>query len=357
MAATIIWTELKKFIIDLFMAAGLKESDAFVATEVLMDAELGGISTHGVSMVPAHIRKLQNSYNINAQLTVEQEGEAFAVVNANNMMGMLSAYQAMLIAIDKAKKSGISVVLCNHANTFSAASYYVKMAIDKKMIGIALCTAPAQMAPLGGREKLLGTNPLAVGIPANNEEPFVFDMATSVVAKSKINDAVRRGDTEIPFGWATDEYGKPTNDPIAAAKGLILPMAGAKGYGLCMTIDMIAGVLSGAASLDEIGRFFPIENGCMNVGHAFFVIDPIKLHGFNFFKKIDDYLHRIRTSQSSDGNRIYVPGDKNLINKQRMIVEGIKLDDETWEDMKMLAEKLCVSEIPECIEGGLSYEE
>ena len=346
------WTELRDFIVRLFAAAGLKESEASIAAEILVDAELNGVSTHGVSMVPAHIRKMQRSYDINAELTVEQESFAFAVLNANNMMGILSAYQAMLIAIDKARKSGISLVLCNHANTFSAASYYVEMAVKAGMVGIAMCNAPAQMAPLGGKEKLLGTNPLAVGIPGKNEEPFIFDMATSVVAKSKINEAIRRGEAEIPYGWATDGDGQPTNDPRVAVKGLILPMAGAKGYGLCMTIDLVAGLLSGAASMDEVGRFFPIENGCMNVGHAFIVIDPTMLHGQEFFEKVDNYLHRIRTSKSAGEMPILVPGDINRMMRQRMMTEGIRVDDKTLAEMKALAEQLDVSDIPEGIAGG-----
>lgn len=162
--------------------------------------EPNDVSTHGVSMLPAHIRKIQRSYDINAKLTVEQEGYAFAVLNANNMMGILSAYQAMLIAIDKARESGILLVLCNHANISSAALYYVEMAVKAGTVGIAMYNAPAQMAPLGGKERLLGTNSLAVGIPGKNEEPFIFDMTTSVVAKSKINGAIRRDETEIPYG-------------------------------------------------------------------------------------------------------------------------------------------------------------
>lgn len=343
------WTELRCFIRRLFVAAGLKESEASIVAEILMDAELNGVSTHGISMVPAHIRKIQKSYDITTGLSVEQEGAAFTVLNANNMMGVLLAYQSMQITIGKARESGISIVLCNHANTFSAASYYVEMAVKEGMIGIATCNAPAQMASLGGTEKLLGTNPLAFGIPGKNEKPFIFDMATSIVAKSKINEAVRRGETKIPYGWATDKDGQPTDDPRTAVEGLILPMAGAKGYGLCMAIDLIAGLLSGAASLNEVGRFFPIENGCMNVGHAFIVINPTMLHGENFYDKVDNYLHRIRVSKSASEDPIYVPGDINHMTRQRLMTEGISLDYKTIDELKNLADELGVLDVPQGI--------
>ncbi len=331
---------LKSNILRLFQSAGLNAKDSEIVTDVLVESELNGVSTHGVSMVSAHIQKIQKSYNIHGVLKPVKEGDCFTVFDADNMIGMVSAYQAMMFAINKAKEKGIFLVLCNHANTFSAASYYVQMAVNAGLIGLSICNAPSQMAPLGGKEKLLGTNPLAIGVPAKNEDSFIFDMATSVVAKSQINDAVHEGKRSIPLGWATDENGIPTDDPMKAIKGMVLPMAGAKGYGLSVAIDMLAGVLSGAASLDKVGRFYPIENGCMNVGYAFLVMDPTIIWGEDFYDKADRFLNRIRTSQGIGVDNVIAPGDNRQKIRERNLVEGIQLTDRVFEELNAVAADL-----------------
>lgn len=337
---------LRSNVFQLFKAAGLDAKDSAIITDVLVDAELNGVSTHGVSMVPAHIRKIKKSYNIHGVLKPVREGNCFTVFDADNMIGMLSAYQAMMFAISEAKGKGLFLVLCNHANTFSTASYYVQMAVDAGMIGVSFCNTPSQMAPLGGKEKLLGTNPLAIGIPAKKENAFIFDMATSIVSKSRINDAVHEGRQTIPFGWATDEDGMPTDNPLKAMKGMILPMAGAKGCGLSMAIDMLAGVLSGAASLDKVGRFYPIENGCMNVGHAFLVIDPKIIWGDDFYEETDRYLNRIRTSQGVGEATVIAPGDNRQHIREKNLTEGILLTNRIFEELNNLMIDLNIEALP-----------
>ena len=208
--------ELRTALRKLFASAGLTEENAAVVTHCLMEAELAGIGTHGVAMTEAHLKKCRDGYDTGASLTVETEKPAFAVCHAHNMIGMLSAWQAMELAVEKAAESGMYAVFCHHANTFSAAYCYVRYAAEHGMISYVSCNSPAQMAPWGGKEKLLGTNPLAIGIPARSEKPFLFDMATSAVAKSKINQALHNGDAAIPFGWATDENGQSVTIPIDA---------------------------------------------------------------------------------------------------------------------------------------------
>lgn len=332
---------LRKNIAALFEGAGLSLENSDIVTDILLDAEISGITTHGISMVPAHIEKLHNnSYSVNGQLEFERDGTGFTIFNANNMIGMLSAYKAMEKAITLSCGNGIQLVLCNHANTYSAGAYYVKMAVKKGLIGIAACNAPAQMAPLGGKEKLLGTNPFSIGVPAKNEAPFIFDMATSIVAKSKINEIIRNGRDTIPDGWATDSAGNPTTNPLEAVKGMILPMAGAKGYGLCMSIDILAGLLSGAAYLDKVGRFYPLENGCMNVGHSFITIDPKVLYGEKFYEDMDKYLNRIRSSESASGRKIIAPGDDKQAITRQNTENGLNVSDRLKDEFDSLAKEL-----------------
>ena len=245
-------------------------------------------------------------------------------------------------AIALSRGKGIQMVLCNHANTYSAGAYYVKMAVKMGLIGIAACNAPAQMAPLGGKEKMLGTNPFSIGVLAKNEAPFIFDMATSIVAKSKINEIIRNGGATIPEGWATDSDGNPTTDPLEAVKGMILPMAGAKGYGLCMSIDILAGLMSGAAYLDKVGRFYPLDNGCMNVGHLFISIDPKELYGEDFYDDMDEYLNEIRSSESASSRRIIAPGDDKQEIMRKNMENGLNVSDRLIDELNSLAKELCI---------------
>lgn len=331
---------LEKAVYSLFVAVGVNADDAQISTDCLMEAELAGIYTHGIAMVPAHIKKCLNGYHINTHLIVEKETASFTVCNANNMIGMVSAWKAMDIAIEKASDSGMHAVFCHNANTFSAAYCYARKAVEAGKIAIVSCNAPSQMAPLGGKEKLLGTNPIAIGIPGEKESPFILDMATSAVAKSKINQAYFNGEKEIPLGWATDCNGLPTNDPKEAIKGLVLPMAGPKGYGLAMAIDVISGLLSHAAFLNQVGRFYSEDNACMNVGHTFIVMDPAMIYGSDFYTKMDDYLKIIRGSQPATDTAVLVPGDINAFSKKKDLELGIDLPKKVVDDLNGLLDAM-----------------
>lgn len=328
--------ELMNAVSELFLEAGVSDNDVKIITSCLMEAELAGIYTHGIAMVPDHVKRCRKGYAINADLCIEKSTDAFTVCNANNMIGMVSAWKAMDIALEKAAKSGIHAVFCHNANTFSAAYCYAKKAVENGKIALVLCNAPAQMAPFGGKEKLLGTNPLAIGIPGEKEEPFILDMATSAVAKSKINQAYFNGEPKIPFGWATDSNGMPTDDPREAVKGLILPMAGPKGYGLAMAIDVISGLLAHASYLNHVGRFYSPDNKCMDVGHTFIVIDPILIYGRSFYAQMDEYLRKISNSQSATENKVLVPGDINRRCRDIMLESGAKLPEKVFDELNLM---------------------
>lgn len=327
---------LRKLIKQIFMKYGLSEEDSIIASNCLVLAEMVGISTHGVEMVPAHINKCLNGYNIHARLKVLKESDSFSLCDADNAIGMVSAWKCTDLAISKANESGVHIVFCNNANTFSAAYSYVFHAVNNKKIAIVISNSPAQMAPLGGKEKLFGTNPLAIGVPAHFEAPFILDMATSAVAKSKINQAVKDGKTSIPFGWATDQNGNPTDNPKEALKGLMLPMAGAKGYGLAMAIDIIAGLLSKANYLDNVGRFYSQDNKCMNVGHTIIAIDPVKIYGADFYDEMDLYLKKVKQSQKADNQEVFIPGELNKIRYERALREGVYISDLLLDQLRKL---------------------
>ena len=203
----------------------------------------------------------------------------------------------------------------------------------KGCVGIVLCNSPAQMTAPNGKSKLLGTNPLSIAIP-NGEKPIVLDMATSAVAKSKIKQMKENGE-RIPFGWALDKNYQPTQDAEEALKGYVLPMAGFKGYGLAMMIDILAGALSGAGYLDKVGRFYSSDFSCMNVGFSFIAINPTQMYGEGFTSLINKYVQHIEEDERVEVDKeIALPGFDRLKNKEYNENNGIEIDDELYEFLK-----------------------
>ena len=237
------------------------------------------------------------------------------------------------MAVERAKKSGIYTVFAYNCNTCSAAFVYTLQAAKEGLMGLLMSNTPAAMAPYGGNTRLFGTNPLSYAIPAKNEKPIVFDMATSVVAKSTIVSYRDRGE-EIPEGWAYDKDGKPTTDPQTALEGLMVPIGGTKGYGLSMIIDIFAGVLSGAGFLNHIFNFFNNDNKCMNVGQLFVAIDPKIIYGVDFYDRMDDYIKIIKNSDCS--GKVRIPGERKLSLIDACINDGIIVDNNLFQKLQNL---------------------
>ena len=317
-------SSVKNSMISVLKLNNVSSEQACIVAETMIEADMRGVNSHGVSVFPAYVNKIKNNgFDLTSEIKILKKTSAFALVSANNQLGMVSAKKCMELALEQAKTSGIYTVFCRNANTFGAGFKYVKMATDKKMIGICFSNSPSQMPAWEGEKKVLGTNPFAVGIPTLCNVPIIIDMATSVVAKSKINEARKRGE-EIPLGWAVDEGGCPTTDPVKAIKGMILPMAGYKGYAISMAIDLIAGVLSGAGYLNGVNRFYSETNECMNVGQCFVAIDPTIVYGEDFFAEIDEYIAQLKSS----GDKVCYPGE----NSGKLMVQnekGVELSEET----------------------------
>ncbi len=289
----------------------LPEEQARVAADCFVTADEYGVFSHGTATVAAHIKRIkEGGYNLNPDIRILRETAAFAVIDGDNSIGPYSAEYCMKYAVEKCGESGVFTVFSRNNNTFGPAFYYPLIAAKNNCIGIVFSNSPAQMAPYGGKEKMLGTNPLSVVIPCGDNDPIIFDIATSVVAKSKFKE-YKTKNMKLPEGWALDENGKPTTDPDEAIKGLILPMAGFKGFGLSMIIDIIAGVISGASFLNNVGRFYD-SNSCMNVGFCFIAINPKVVFGDEFENVMKEYTEKIRSSQAVEGKKICLPGDDRL---------------------------------------------
>ena len=209
------------------------------------------------------------------------------------------------------KKLEFFQVFSKNNNTVGPAFYYPLKAAEQGLIAILFSNSPAQMAPVGGKEKMLGTNPFSTVILVPGSEPLIVDMATSIVAKSKFKQYKEAG-MPLPEGWALDEHGRPTTDPEEGIKGFVLPMAGFKGYGIAMLIDILSGLLSGAAFLNKVGRFYSVDNNPMNIGFCCVAIDPRIVMGDNYNTTIVDYVNTLRNSQRVGDEPIVLPGDDRI---------------------------------------------
>ena len=291
---------------------GVNEAQAEILADCLVTADEYGVTSHGTAVLQSHIdRIMRGGYNLSPDLKVIKETSAFALVDGDNAIGPVSAMFCLDYALRKCRESGVFTVFARNNNTFGPAFYYSLKAAEQGCIAFVCSNSPAQMAPVGGVEKKLGTNPLAAVIPVPEGDPIIIDMATSAVAKSKFKEYKNEG-KPLPEGWALDKDGNPTTDPDEAMSGLVLPMAGFKGYALSMLIDVIAGALSGAATLDRVGRFYSDDGSCMNVGFYMTVIDPTVVLGDDYNKEIKEYVARLRNSRSAEGKKIVLPGDDRI---------------------------------------------
>ena len=290
----------------------VSKEQAEIMADCLATADLYGVTSHGSRVLSAHIDRIKRGgYNLDPNFKIISETAAFAIIDGDNALGPVSAHFCMEYAVQKCKDVGIFHVFSRNNNTFGPAFYYPLKAAEQGMIGLICSNSPAQMAPFGGNEKMLGTNPFSAVIPVPGKDPIIIDMATSVVAKSKFKEYKDKG-LKLPEGWALNSNGYPTDDPDEAMRGLVLPMAGFKGYGIAMLIDILSGVISGAAYLNNIGRFYSEDNSGMNVGFCCITIDPQKIVGDRYAAIINEYVNSIRNSKKCSEQEICLPGDDRI---------------------------------------------
>lgn len=323
---------LKERIIKVLEDNGLRGAYARDTANCLVMADLYGIKTHGTIVLPSHIKRIKSGgYNCSPTYAKVHETSSFAVIDANNSIGFASASHCMRYAIEKSGSTGLFTVFSRNANAYGAASCYAMMAAEHNKIGFTCCNSPAAMAPIGGKERKFGTNPLSMVIPTGDNKPIIIDMATSKVAKSRFLQAKREG-KPLGEGWALDVDGNPTTDPDKGIQGFVCPMEGFKGYGLALMIDIIAGLLSGAAWQDHVRKFYNENGDPMNVGHFFMAIDPIKILGEQYWDLIHSYVDSIRSCTSAvEGGRVALPGDDKHQAYRMNVENGIDISDEVVE--------------------------
>lgn len=328
------WLKLQEFCKQVFMKAGVPEKIAAIVAESLVQADLRGVDSHGVVRTSIYLKRIEKKMiDPFAQVKVEAESGGMALVNGNNNFGAFVGVEATKLAIDKAKHSGAFFVGVKGSNHFGTGAYYALKAIEQKMILLVMSNASQTMPPTGGVRPFLGTNPLAVGVPCGKAVPFVFDMATSVVARGKIIMAAQKGQN-IPLGWAIDKHGNPTTDAHAALEGAVLPVGGAKGYGISMLIDILAGVLTGAGFGKYVNNMYENWQEPQNVGHVFIAVDISHFMPLERFEaRMEQYIRDIKEEPKAPGvEEIYIPGEiehrHTLELKKNGITLPVKLAEE-----------------------------
>lgn len=334
--------QLEEFSTKVFLALGIPEEDAKVTAHILAQADLRGIDSHGVARLSIYAKRLKlGLINKHPNIKVVHEKAGGAIVDGDNGLGQVVAHNAMKLCLKKAKENGVAAVGVRNSNHFGIGAYYAMMALEEDMIGIMATNTSPLMAPFGGKEPLLGTNPIAMAVPAGNEYPVVLDMATSLVPRGKIEIFARKRE-KLPSGWAIDTEGRPTQDPAEALKGTLLPMGGPKGYGLSMMVDLFAGVLAGAAVGGNIGSLFGNMDRPQNVGHYMMAIDVGSFRPLDEFKAtMDDYIRTIKQSAPAQGvKELFLPGEIEFVKTKERVEKGVSLNPVVVQNLLTLAQEL-----------------
>jgi LDH2 family malate/lactate/ureidoglycolate dehydrogenase len=347
------YDRLKDFAYKVFLKMGCPEDEAKIASKTLVSADLRGVDSHGVARLSGYVR-LWEAKRINPKpdIKIVHETPSTAVVDGNAGLGLVVGPAAMKIAMEKARNVGTGWVPVKNSNHFGIAGYHSMLAIEEDMIGISMTNASPLVAPTWSKERMLGTNPISVAIPAGSEPPFVADFATTTAANGKL-EILQRKNEDTPSGWIQDKDGNPSTNAFGVKEGgALLPLGSDrehgshKGYCLGSIVDIFSAVLSGASYgpwAPPFVSFLPLADNMPGEGLGHF-FGAMRIDAFqpkeDFKKHMDNWIQRFRNAQTVDGQEaVLVPGDpERLLEKERLIT-GIDLLKPVEDDLKGLAEK------------------
>jgi LDH2 family malate/lactate/ureidoglycolate dehydrogenase len=331
---------LEAFATAILQAVGLSRGDAQTVAWALVEANLEGIDTHGVSRLAIYVRRVRARLAAaHPAFRWTHPAPAVALLDADNALGPVAATAAIDEAVRLAKLQGIGMVAVAHTNHAAALSAYTERAAAAGCIALMVCNTPPGMPPTGGRAAFFGTNPLAFAAPGPtpNEPPVVVDMAMSIVARGNIIMAARQ-DKPIPEGWAIDAEGRPTTDPKAALAGAVLPMAGAKGYALALMIEILSAIVPGTSWGPHVRSPYddwtaPTDAGlwCLAIH-----LGPL-MSTEEYTSRLGGMLAAIRAIETVPGQRIRIPGERRAEARAERTKEGIPLDAATRAELDALS--------------------
>ncbi|MGB0572482.1 MAG: Ldh family oxidoreductase [Alphaproteobacteria bacterium] len=344
-ARRVPYDRLKAYMTSVFKAVGLPDADAEGLATAMADGDLLGKDSHGCIRVPLYVRRMKGgAINLTPDIRVVKQTPAMALVNGDNGMGHLVARYSMELAMDMAAKSGIAWIGLQNSNHAGAAAVYASMALERDQIGIIACVGSANhAAPYGGTDILVGTNPIAVAIPAHEEPPVVIDMATTNSSLGKIMVKAMHGEP-MPEGWVIDALGEAMTDSAKADDGILTHIGGAKGFGLSMVIGFLAGTLNGAAFGSDVVHIGEDPHSVTNTGQFIMAIDVGHFLDTGVFKSNVDRISREMTGSAKlpGVSEIRMPGTNSWRIYQDRVANGIPITAPLLENLKKVADELGV---------------
>lgn len=337
---------VRGLIADAMTKSGLPAADAAKVAELMVEADLVGADAHGVFRLPQYVNRLKlGSTNPRPVIKVERTAPATALVDGDNGMGHLVVSRAADTAVSLARENGIGWVGVRMSNHAGAAGVYAALPLAADMIGMYAAVANANHMPLaGGAEPLLGTNPLAIAIPAGEEPPLVLDIATSIVSYGTIKNH-RLQNIPLAADWMVDaKSGEPVTDPQKSAEALLLPMAGYKGAGLALMLGLLAGTLNGALFGRDCIDFNAEPGKVTNTGQFVVALDPARFQPLDRFKaEVDRHSRELRASKTLPGSSVRLPGDARAKRRADRLANGLALAPELLVQLDALARDLAVA--------------
>lgn len=334
--------DLKEFSVKALMSAGVSENNANTVADVLITTDTFGVVTHGTKNLYPYVQKMQaGGLDAKAEPSIIGEGPAWAIIDGNKAVGMVSACKAMNLAIKKAKKVGIAYVGVRNSCHFGAAGYYANMAAREGLIGLSMSNADPVIAVPNGRNKAIGTNPFSFAAPLDNGQSVFLDIALSNVAALKVIMAQENGQ-QIPNTWLVDEEGLPTTDVQKFPKNASLqPMAAHKGYGLAVLVELLSAVMTGAGMLSQITSWNLDMPSANNAGHAFIAIDVSQMMPAEQYNaRISQMIHEIKNGPKAKGaEHIFMPGEMEWSKREKALQSGeLQLTDAMAASLQQLSD-------------------
>jgi len=328
--------KLNQIIIKILKKNGLNANHAKICSKALINAELVGAHSHGLSRLKMYCDRIQKKViNPKPKIKIKKISQSISQIDANNSIGFVAADIGIKQAIKNAKKTGIGLVGIKNSGHYGLSGYYAEQAVKKNLIVFCFTNAPPAIAPHGARKSLFGTNPICFGTPTSSRVPFILDTSVSVINRGKIRVAARTG-KKIPEGVALDKFGKPTTDAKKALAGVQLPIAGFRGSGLAWMVDILSGVFTGGNHGGKVKDPFDDFSGPQNIGHLFFVMKPNLFVG-NYSQRIKENIKRIKKlPKIKNVKEILYPGQSKQRRYKKNLNKKINISENIAEDLKKL---------------------
>ena len=328
--------KIKSTLINIFKKHGLSENHAKICSEALINAELVGAPSHGLSRLMMYCKRIQKKLiNPKPKIKIKKISQSISFINADNSIGFVAADIGIKQAIKNAKKTGIGLVGIKKSGHYGLSGYYAEQAVKKNLLVFCFTNAPPAIAAYGARKSVFGTNPICFGSPTGSKIPFILDSSVSVINRGKIRRAAKLG-LKIPFDVALDKNGKPTNDPKKAIEGVQLPIAGFRGSGLAWMVDILSGVFTGGNHSGKVRDPFDDFSGPQEIGHLFITIKPNLFVG-SYNKRIKENIRRIKKLPKIKGTKeIFYPGQNKFKRYKTNLKKGIAIPKNILKDIKKL---------------------